>query len=78
MASLRERRSVHLEQPFQATLKASRVAGEMRIELVGSPIEHLEWLKSIGCFTEIISYRTRVFLPASNPEPVIRAILAAI
>ena len=77
-ASLRENRSVQLEQPFEATLKRSRVAGELRIELVGAPSEQLEWLKSIGCFTEIIQYRTRVFMPASNPGPVIRAILAAV
>ena len=76
--SLRENRSVQLQQPFDATLKRSRVAGELRIEIVGAPIEHLEWLKSIGCFTEIISYRTRVFIPASNPEPVIHAILASV
>ena len=53
----------------------TRVAGEMRIEISGAPVGQLEWLKSIGCFTEIIAYRTRVFVPADNPEPVVKALL---
>lgn len=76
--SLRENRSISLEKPFDAVLKRSRVAGEMRIEISGAPVGQLEWLKSIGCFTEIIAYRTRVFIPASDPEPVVRAILSAV
>ncbi|MBL4641259.1 MAG: strawberry notch family protein [Verrucomicrobiales bacterium] len=75
--ALRENRSVAIDHPFEAMFKRSRVAGESRIELSGAPIDQLEWLKSLGCFTEIISYRTRIFIPANEPEPVIRAILAA-
>ena len=77
LKTLHGKRTVELERPFNATIKHARVAGEMRIELVGAPADQLDWLKSIGCFTEIIAYRTRVFLPASNPRPVISALLAA-
>ena len=73
--SLQENRSVTIERPFEATFRKSRVASEMRIELVGAPVDQLDWLKSLGCFTEIIAYRTRVFVPATNPGPVIKAIL---
>ena len=75
--SLREGRNVPIQRPFEALLKRARVAGETRIEIVGAPFDQLEWLKSIGCFTEIIAYKTRVFAPASNPAPVIAALLAA-
>ena len=73
--ALRENRSVTIEQPFSAVLKRSRVAGELRIELAGAPADQVEWLKSIGCFTEIIAYRTRLFIPKDNPEPVVKALL---
>jgi len=73
--ALRENRSITIEQPFGAVLKRSRVAGDLRIEIAGVPADQVEWLKSIGCFTEIIAYRTRVFVPADNPEPVVKALL---
>ena len=74
--ALRENRSITIEQPFGAVLKRSRVAGDLRIEIAGVPADQIEWLKTIGCFTEIIAYRTRIFVPADNPEPVVRALLA--
>ena len=73
--ALRENRSITIEQPFGAVLKRSRVAGDLRIEIAGAPADQIEWLKSIGCFTEIIAYRTRVFVPADNPEPVVKSLL---
>ncbi|MEO1490013.1 MAG: strawberry notch C-terminal domain-containing protein [Pseudomonadota bacterium] len=76
--SLRENRSVSIERPFPAVLKRSRVAGELRIEITGAPPEQLEWLKSLGCFTEIIAYRTRVFVPVSDPKNFVRALLNAV
>ena len=63
------------KQPFEATFKCSRVAGEQRYEIVGAPAEQLPWLKSIGCFTEIISFRTRVFIPTATASPVISDLL---
>ena len=59
---------VALVRPFACELKRSRVNGKPRIELAGSPPEQLHWLKSIGCWTEIIAYKTRVFLPNGPQE----------
>ncbi|WP_082737572.1 strawberry notch C-terminal domain-containing protein [Blastomonas sp. CCH8-A3] len=70
-------RTVPIKQPFEATLKCSRVAGEQRYEIVGVPPEHLPWLKSIGCFTEIIAFRTRVFIPTKEAPSVIGAMFRA-
>lgn len=51
--------------------------GKHRVEIVDAPAGRLPWLKSLGCFTEIIQYRTRVFVPANGAETVIGAILKA-
>ncbi|MGB3472307.1 MAG: hypothetical protein WBA51_15955 [Erythrobacter sp.] len=48
------------------TIKRSLVAGEQRIEICGEIGAQLEWLKSLGCFTEIIQYKTRVFVPTNR------------
>lgn len=77
LRSLCENRSVQIDQPFSALLKCSRVAGERRFEITGAPVAQLPWLKSLGCFTEIISYKTRVFIPVKNPERVIKALLSS-
>jgi hypothetical protein len=53
------------------------VAGEQRYEIVGAPVEQLPWLKSIGCFTEIIAFRTRVFIPTKAAPSVIGALFRA-
>ena len=45
------------------TLTRRRVAGEMRLELGGADRGMIEGLKAMGCFTEIISFQLRVFLP---------------
>lgn len=55
--------------------KCSRVAGEQRYEIVGAPAKQLPWLKSIGCFTEIIAFRTRVFIPTATASSVISDLL---
>ncbi|PXW68216.1 strawberry notch-like protein [Blastomonas natatoria] len=72
--ALSEGRSIPIKQPFEATIKCSRVAGEQRYEIVGAPAEQLPWLKSIGCFTEIIAFRTRAFIPAMAAPSVISAL----
>jgi hypothetical protein len=73
--SLGEGRTVPINQPFEATLKCSRVAGEQRYEIVGAPVDRLPWLKSIGCFTEIIAFRTRVFIPKGAASAIVSALL---
>lgn len=45
------------------TLTRRRVAGEMRLELGGADRGMIEGLKAMGCFTEIIAFQLRVFLP---------------
>ena len=62
---------VTLVRPFEMTLARRRVNGEARIELAGAPADRLPWLKSLGCFAEVIQYRTRVFLPRERAEAII-------
>lgn len=45
------------------TLTRRRVAGELRLELGGADKGMIEGLKAMGCFTEIIAFQLRVFLP---------------
>ena len=75
--ALGEGRTIPIKQPFEATIKCSRVAGEQRYEIVGAPVDQLPWLKSIGCFTEIIAFRTRVFIPTKDAPSVIGALFRA-
>lgn len=44
-------------------LQMSLVNGHRRIELLGYDPHSLPRLKACGCFTEIIRFRTRVFVP---------------
>ena len=71
--ALGEHRTITIKLPFEATIKCSRVASEQRYEIVGAPVDQLPWLKSIGCFTEIIAFRTRVFIPTKGAPSVIGA-----
>ena len=68
-------RSVELVRPFAMTIKRSIVNGNSRVEIVGAPADQLPWLKSLGCFTEIIQYRTRLFMPAPQAEVVLARML---
>lgn len=58
----------------EARLQRSYVNDEARLEIKGFPPEKREWLKSIGCFTEIIGYKTRLFVPPSRAEEILGAI----
>ncbi len=58
------------------TIRRAMVNRNHRIEIVGAPSDQLAWLKSLGCFTEIIQYRTRVFLPVSIAADILGRILA--
>jgi hypothetical protein len=75
MKALGEGRTIPIKQPFEVTIKCSRVAGEQRYEIVGAPVDQLPRLKSIGCFTEIIAFRTRVFIPTATASSVISDLL---
>jgi predicted RNA methylase len=77
LESLRQNRAVTLTRPFPATIKRSLVAGDYRLEIAGELHERLAWLKSLGCFTEIIQYKTRVFVPTGQADEILDKLLAA-
>lgn len=54
-----------------ATLVERLVNGSKRLEVKNYPPGRLEWLKARGCFTEIIAYTTRVFVPVDAAEAVV-------
>lgn len=45
------------------TLARRRVAGKDRLEITGADRATLDWLRSLGCFTEIHQFALRVFVP---------------
>jgi predicted RNA methylase len=61
--------------PVQAvealTLKRSLVNGSQRLELAGFSAARLTWYKAQGCFTEIIRYQTRLFVPLDGAAGVL-------
>jgi hypothetical protein len=67
--------SVAITRPFAMTVKRSLVNGQQRVELTGCPAAQLPWLKSLGCFTEIIRYTTRVFIPIDRVEEILTRII---
>lgn len=57
-------------------LKRSLVAGSQRLELLDWPHTRLAELKAAGCFTEIIAYKTRLFLPVAQAPAILERIAA--
>lgn len=55
----------------QLVVKRSLVNGSKRIELTGWSAVRLDWYKAQGCFTEIIRYQTRLFVPIEGASCVI-------
>ena len=53
------------------TLKRSLVGGAQRLELTGWSAARLDWYKAAGCFTEIIRYQTRLFVPTEGAASVL-------
>ena len=45
------------------TLTRRRVAGDVRLEIGGADKGTIDGLKALGCFTEIIAFQLRVFVP---------------
>ncbi|WP_375506042.1 strawberry notch C-terminal domain-containing protein [uncultured Nostoc sp.] len=60
--------------PGGVTLRCSSIADEQRIELVNA-LPVVDQLVAVGCFTEIIQWKKRVFIPTGDKAP---AILAAV
>ena len=63
--------TIALVRPVPCELKRSRVNGSWRIEIAGAPASQLAWFKSLGCFTEVIQFRTRLFVPIEKAEATI-------
>lgn len=74
IAAASSSQGVPVEGLAGTSLLRVRVNGEARLELRGYPDERLDWLKSLGCFTQIISWRTRLFLPPDQAERILAAI----
>ncbi|HOT83773.1 MAG TPA: strawberry notch C-terminal domain-containing protein, partial [Candidatus Defluviicoccus seviourii] len=53
------------------------VNNSRRLELRGQNPLDREWLKARGCFTEVIAYSTRTFVPMDRAEDVLAAIAMA-
>ena len=71
-----ESRRIALDQG--AALKLRRVGMSDRLEIENAPHELIGTLKALGCFTEIIQYRTRVFVPFGGDAETLRILTAAL
>lgn len=64
--------------PFRSVealiIKRSLVNGNQRIELTGWSADRLDWYKARGCFTEIIRYQTRLFVPCEDAAKMLKAL----
>lgn len=57
-----------------ARLQRCRVNDDVRLEIRNFPAGRLQKLKALGCFTEIIQYKTRLFVPMDRAADVLAAI----
>jgi hypothetical protein len=62
--------------PEKLQMKRSSVNGVQRLELIGWSTERLEWYKAHGCFTEIVRYQTRLFVPVSEAAAILSRIVS--
>jgi len=58
-----------------AKLQLALVNGQQRIEVRDFPGHRLALWKSLGCFTEIIAFRTRLFVPIDTADDIILSLL---
>ncbi|MDY8110907.1 strawberry notch family protein [Fulvimarina sp. 2208YS6-2-32] len=58
----------------EMALRRSRVMNVNRMEVTGFDPAHLPLLKSLGCMTEIIQWKTRVFVPVGDRAPLERVL----
>tara|TARA_R110000787_G_scaffold47689_2_gene115388 strand:- start:1109 stop:5500 length:4392 start_codon:yes stop_codon:yes gene_type:complete len=72
-AVMETRATLSLVNGFQ--LRRSLVMGHPRLEVIGATGAILSELKAMGCFTEVIQWKTRVFLPSENTD-ALAALLA--
>ncbi|ASJ92018.1 bifunctional class I SAM-dependent methyltransferase/DEAD/DEAH box helicase [Porphyrobacter sp. CACIAM 03H1] len=62
----------------QLMVKRSLVNGSQRIELTGWSVARLDWYKAQGCFTEVIRYQTRLFVPIEGAASVIARLASSV
>ena len=55
-------------------LRRSLVMGQPRFELIGASGTALPGLKAMGCFTEVIQWKTRVFIPVDGIDVLARVL----
>jgi hypothetical protein len=55
-------------------LRRSLVMGQPRLELIGASGAALPGLKAMGCFTEVIQWKTRVFIPVDGIDVLARVL----
>ena len=58
-----------------ARLISVHVNDTRRLEIRDFPAARRDWLKSIGCFTDIIAYKTRLFIPADRAPGILEQII---
>src|SRR3546814_8093804 len=71
-----EGKTVPIGSSTGLTLQRRRVNGETRLELNGFDPRSLPSLKAHGCFTEIIQFKTRMFIPVSRAADIVSALSA--
>lgn len=72
---LRSGRPLPFRGVEELILKRSLVNGSQRLELAGFSPARLPWYKAQGCFTEIIRYQTRLFVPVDRAAAVLAALV---
>ena len=55
-------------------LRRSLAIGQPRLEVIDAPASHLPEMKAIGCLTEVIQWKTRVFIPTGTTEVLSRVL----
>ena len=70
-AVVRSGRPMEVRGREALTLKRSLVNGAQRLELAGWSATRLDWYKAQGCFTEIIRYQTRLFVPTDQANGIL-------
>jgi hypothetical protein len=64
-------RAMEIAAREQLLVKRSLVNGVQRLELTGWSVARLDWYKAQGCFTEIIRYQTRLFVPTDQANAIL-------
>ncbi len=70
-AVLASGRSMPVKARETLLLKRSLVNGAQRLELASWSASRLDWYKAQGCFTEIIRFQTRLFVPLEEAAAVL-------